>query len=144
MDEHWHGPPVIEKHYPFECSAVRAMLHLAENAGPFDGNETMAILRRSLIDLVHNTLPTHCYETGCGLRDLKDPQAYADTIQQTGEIKPRLIFDHGNPNSSVMFVGEGPGIGERNTYIPLVGAPEVQQSRCVECTNFETCFRNIL
>ena len=58
--------------------------------------------------------------------------------------QPMLVMSYGSAEAPVMFVGEAPGAAERCTGIPIVGAEEVKDTKCVECKNFEECFGTVL
>jgi len=143
MGEVWNPPIVLKKHFPFEVAAVDAMMYLAENAGPFNGAGVLQRMRGGLLECLYQTLAPHCERTECTLC-ATEKEAYYDIDMRTGELLPRLVFHHGNPNAKIMFAGEGPGLGERSSYVPFCGTGEVLESRCITCEDFETCFRTII
>ena len=55
--------------------------------------------------------------------NLEELKAYCENGQQCslGKSRTHLVFGDGNPNSPLMFVGEGPGQQEDLTGIPFVG-----------------------
>ena len=91
------------------------------------------------LDLIYDGLPRHCNDSACPLSTSSE---WGDKI---GKITiPRIVPGYGSPRADVMFIAEGPGSGERNTGIPLVGPDEIMNSECVNCKHFRKCFRTIV
>jgi len=115
---------------------------LAENAGAFAIPAVIAELKPLAIDMLHSLQHGICMR---GLSGNNCSLFGSETWSRGyGSDDPRFIMHDGSPLADVMFIGEAPGAGEWNTFIPLVGAEQVLISTCAKCTKMKECFRTIL
>ena len=141
MDRKWSVPVAIRKRFPFEAATAESLFLTAEASHPFSGDEVLKRLRGPLLDLLYAAKLPCCEEAHCSLFR---SDIYFDTEPKTGELIPRIVPGYGGSNAKIMFVGEGPGSGERNSYTPLVGAEQVLASKCPDCIHFTECYRTLL
>ena len=141
MEKNWNPTDIMKEVLPDETSIYESILTVAENAGPFATEAVMDKLAGSILSVVHQAVPTQCERSECTLRNTKEWSA-AGSLQDSHAM--RIVTHDGSPRAKAMFIGEAPGVGEWNTFKPLVGIDQVLQSKCIMCDLFEDCFSTIL
>lgn len=119
----------------FEPAVLRGNIFM-KNREPKDSGPSKDVLKNET-DAVSARDKKSGWENGGELNILKSVSLNNCKRCRLGDARKNIVFGEGNPESRLMFIGEGPGAEEDNTGRPFVGRAGQLLTKIIESINLK-------